>query len=59
MTNIRIEKAKGKGWFLRIGSHPLIALTSLEVWDLSRVLKSTDHIVFDEIRDEIDEDGGC
>lgn len=56
MLNIRIEKAKGKGWFLKIGSQT-IALTSLEVWCLRRVLETTDDNVYKEIESEVNPDG--
>ena len=56
MLNIKIEKAKGKGWFLKIGNH-VIALTSLEIWSLRRVLESTENVVYEEIESELNPDG--
>jgi len=55
MLNIKIEKVKPKGWFLKIGSRT-IALTSLEVWCLKRVLEPTENTVYLEIKDELNPD---
>lgn len=55
MLNIRVEKAKQKGWFLKIGSQ-VIALTSLEMWCLRRVLESTENTVYLEIESELNPD---
>lgn len=55
MLNIRIEKAKTKGWFLKIGSQT-IALTSVEVWALRRVLETTENMVYEEISGELNPD---
>lgn len=54
MYNIKIEKAKGNGWFLKIGSY-IIALTSLEVWCLRRVLETTENTVYLEIESELNQ----
>lgn len=54
MLSIRVEKAKGKGWFLKIGTQT-IALTSIEVWCLRRVLESTEDVVYWEIESELNQ----
>lgn len=56
MKNIAIDKSSGKGWFLRMGSQT-IELSSLEVWSLSRVLKTTEEDVYAEILSELNPDG--
>ncbi len=55
MLNIKIEKAKGKGWFLKIGSQT-IALTSIEVWALMNVLEPIEKEINKDILNELNPD---
>lgn len=58
MKNVKLEKAKNKGWFLTIGNDNVKnrwAVTSLELWAVMKLIKDNLNTVMEELEEKQDE----